>query len=322
MMKKILDWSIPVTLTGMALNFCYFHQNQVRYWLTGKAKKVIELSDEKWTYQLPDQFIEKIDKELEQLWDANQNAEKHVPRPDIELQGNFTKEGDFPSGRGVMTLKDKWVFIGEIRDGKLEGKGLKRSLKDTSVYRGEFKDGILHGYGVRSTPDETSSGYFVKGALQEGMVKYPTGQYCIVRPDPDNVMGGKIAKCYWPGGSLLYEGGFADTFQGKGVMVSEVGDVFIGNFENGRKQGYGAFYDKYGDLQYEGEFKRGRFQGKSRIGWEMFGHCTFMSFLLLSRIYPVLRTARMQRATRQRARNAQAGKNPSDKHPNDHNNKK
>lgn len=102
---------------------------------------------------------------------------------------------------------------------------------DAFEYSGDLVDGKPHGQGVAVWEDGSRYvGRFVNGR-----------------------MSGKGTKT-WPSGSK-YTGDWANDYQnGEGVNVFPSGARYEGSVRQAKMHGYGRYYDKYGELEYEGRF--------------------------------------------------------------------
>ena len=52
---------------------------------------------------------------------------------------------------------------------------------------------------------------------------------------------------------------------GQGRITYSNGDIYEGNFENGKLKGQGKFISKNGNIVYEGNFENGKPTGQGRI---------------------------------------------------------
>ena len=191
-----------------------------------------------------------------------------------------------PSGFGTYTYNDGSKYIGEIKEGRLEGQG-KMYSKDI-IHEGEFKNNVPDGKGVRTQTDKKLTGIFkgwnlngqgkiefASGDVLEGLFKNnrPSGQgsYTI-----DN--GTKISGTFTTDsannpivigtGNIEYPNG--DIFSGfvneylerkQGTLEYANGDKYIGSFKVNDKHGQGTYYFANGD-KYVGMFANNKFNGK------------------------------------------------------------
>ncbi|MBN2657002.1 MAG: hypothetical protein JXR86_08070 [Spirochaetales bacterium] len=67
---------------------------------------------------------------------------------------------------GALTFKDGSLYRGEIRDGKMEGKGFIQ-WPDGSSYKGEFRNNRMNGRGILTWPNgDIYSGMFKEGKME------------------------------------------------------------------------------------------------------------------------------------------------------------
>ena len=115
--------------------------------------------------------------------------------------------------KGVSSLTDEntdekltWsggsIYEGEIRNGKMHGKGVYTWL-DGERHEGEFVNGNFHGQSVETSPD----GSRYEGEYRDGKL-HGQGVYT------------------WPSGSL-YEGEWRDGEKWKGIEMAPNGRAFI-----------------------------------------------------------------------------------------------
>ena len=147
----------------------------------------------------------------------------------------------------VKTLSFKeealWHFMGEIQNGKRQGKG-KILFPDGGYYEGEFKDDNYHGKGTLLVKE-----YKYTGEFEEGKKK---GK-------------GKIE--YFNPSKKIYEGSFIDDVQcGYGKELSEDGTYYEGFFANGKKDNKGKLILPNGNV-YTGEFNDDVIEGNGEFKW-------------------------------------------------------
>jgi len=151
----------------------------------------------------------------------------------------YVYEGDFVNGekvKGTLT-KSNLVYTGEFENDVANGSGVIKYI-DGSWYEGTFVDNLPDGYGTY---------YFAKGQKFIGQLKQGVfegyGVQVFSRKD----------------GSIIETqiGSFKkDQLDGMGVSVSGNGDIYFGEFLNGKYWGFGLFVfanDKYPEA---GEFRK------------------------------------------------------------------
>ena len=199
-------------------------------------------------------------------------------------------EGDLingePSGSGTLTYNNGAKYIGEIRDGKLEGQG--KLYSGDVTHEGEFKDNQADGEGVRTEPGRKETGVFkawslngqgkiefAGGAVYEGILK--KGKYggqgsftteegikisgTFAQQSDNSPMVNGPANIEYPNGDIF--SGIVDKYleRKKGTIDYANGDKFVGSFVDTMKDGQGTYYFANGD-KYVGMFKNNKFNGK------------------------------------------------------------
>ena len=115
-------------------------------------------------------------------------------------------------------------------------------LEDGNTYIGTFNKGLFDGFGTMSSLDNK---YLYTGEWKDGL-KHGNGQLITQK--------------------IKYSGKFEnDVFSGsKGVLCDEKGNIYEGDFVNGKFDGYGHYKMSNGD-NYIGQFKDGFFEGKGQL---------------------------------------------------------
>ena len=114
-------------------------------------------------------------------------------------------------------------------------------LEDGNTYLGTLKNGIFDGNGILSSDDNK---YLYNGEWKDG-VKHGKGQLITEK--------------------IKYSGKFEnDQFSGRGILCDDKGNIYEGDFLNGKFEGYGHDKMSNGD-NYIGEFKNGLFDGKGQL---------------------------------------------------------
>ena len=121
-------------------------------------------------------------------------------------------------------------------------KSITYSLEDGNTYIGTFNKGLFDGFGTLSSLDDK---YLYTGEWKEGL-KHGKGQLITEK--------------------IKYSGKFEnDVFSGnKGIFCDEKGNIYEGDFVNGKFEGYGHYKSNNGDI-YIGQFKNGYFEGKGQL---------------------------------------------------------
>jgi hypothetical protein len=115
-------------------------------------------------------------------------------------------------------------------------------LEDGNTYIGTLSKGLFDGFGTLSSLDNK---YLYTGEWKDGL-KHGKGQLITEK--------------------IKYSGKFEnDVFSGnKGVLCDEKGNIYEGDFVNGKFEGYGHYKMSNGD-NYIGQFKNGYFEGKGQL---------------------------------------------------------
>ena len=115
-------------------------------------------------------------------------------------------------------------------------------LEDGNIYIGNLKYGVFDGKGVLSSYDNK---YLYDGEWKDGL-KHGKGELITEK--------------------IKYSGKFEnDQFSGtRGILCDEKGNIYEGDFLNGKFEGYGHYTMCNGD-NYIGEFKNGQFDGKGLL---------------------------------------------------------
>lgn len=161
---------------------------------------------------------------------------------------------------GKLSLREE----GELRNGRLEGRGLSVDA-DGTRQEGEFSDGKLNGRGITTYADGTRVvGNFIDDKMEgRGVVTMPDGQ----KIDAD-FEDGEAVRGIWIGiKGGRYEGelkGF--KMHGQGKLLLDDGSVYEGEFADNEYEGYGTIVRANGN-RYEGEWRGGlpNGRGTSRI---------------------------------------------------------
>ena len=121
-------------------------------------------------------------------------------------------------------------------------KSITLYLEDGNTYIGTLNKGLFDGFGTLTSSDNK---YLYTGEWKDGL-KHGKGQLITEK--------------------IKYSGNFKnDAFSGnKGILCDEKGNVYEGDFVNGKFEGYGHYKMRNGD-NYIGQFKNGYFEGKGQL---------------------------------------------------------
>jgi hypothetical protein len=159
----------------------------------------------------------------------------------LSFVGEF--KNNKPNGQGSQTYEDGSKYIGEWKDGKLNGRATWINNIGVKKYVGEWKDNLFHGIGT-NIPSKGNK-YF--GEFKDGK-RNGVGTYTYAN-------GAK------------YLGEWKDNlFNGHGNFTASNGDNYIGGWKDDKKYGQGTYTAGIGD-KYVGEFKDGKFHGQGTYTW-------------------------------------------------------
>ena len=227
---------------------------------------------------------------LNLLYNNNEKLIKELD--DIFNKDKLTEILEFSFNNFYNENKEK--YIGEMKDGIKEGKGIlyydKNDKYNRYKYEGDFKDDIREGKGILifkqgekyegdwkdDLPDGKGIYNFKDGIRYEGDLKNNVfegkGKYYFKNGDiyegeyKENKENGK-GVFYYDNGDI-YEGYFKDGIEnGKGIYYFSEGDKFVGNFINGKEEGKGIYYYINGG-KFEGDYKNGEREGIGVMIWK------------------------------------------------------
>jgi hypothetical protein len=171
------------------------------------------------------------------------------------------------SGPAVVQYENKTVYVGDLTEGKKNGKGVRSYVGNGLAYVGEYHNDVKSGKGKLfdfklgkfvfdgQWAQDKRNGY---GELSKDTVSYK-GNYV------NDKMEGKGAQIWTNGDN--YDGEFRDDVRnGKGRMTFATGDSYDGSFLNGKMHGRGVYTWKNGE-KYIGEFKNGVMEGEGKVDY-------------------------------------------------------
>ena len=161
-------------------------------------------------------------------------------------------------GKKLINEKGDY-YIGELKNGKMNGKG-KIYFKNGNVkYMGDFVNDKKEGIGQYFF--ETDEYYFIEDHKKFNLL---IGDYYIGPWLNDKMYG--IGKIYLRDGRLKYQGDFVNNkLEGYGKYIFEDGDYYVGDFFNNLQHGKGKIYLKNGELLFQGEFIKDRIEGTGKL---------------------------------------------------------
>ena len=184
-------------------------------------------------------------------------------------------------------------YIGEIKNGIRQGKGILYDQNGNIKYEGEFVNDKFEGNGKYIWENgEYYIGQLVfdlkcgKGKLYDknNRIKYDgefandffegKGKYNLENDEYYIGQGSKGYKngqgiLYYKNGTIKYIVDFVNNkIEGKGKFIYENGEYYIGQFLNNLKNGKGFLYYKNGNVKYEGDFKNDKIEGNGKYFYE------------------------------------------------------
>lgn len=159
---------------------------------------------------------------------------------DFNTKNIFIYDGEMfdemPNGKGVLKKNGQVVYDGNFLDGKKHGIGTS-FIEKKKIHYGEYLEGEFHGQGKLYHPDTKEmifDGKFKKG--------FP---FC-----------GK----FYCNNSIVYEG-FFKNFCGEFAFFYD-DQIYVGEFKNGKRNGFGETLNLKDDTIYEGYWKNDLYHGK------------------------------------------------------------
>lgn len=150
--------------------------------------------------------------------------------------------GNCIDGSGVMYYPSSSSrYVGEFKGGKREGFGFLY-LPNDGNYTGYWKNNRYDGEGIRTTGD----GKVEQGIWKEGQLAKPMNNLNLT-------LDGNAAK-FKPG---CLSG---NCFEGNGIKLYPDGMIFIGDFKNGVRNGFGKVYNPDKSI-YEGRWVNDKMDG-------------------------------------------------------------
>ena len=174
---------------------------------------------------------------------------------DIKSRENYS------NGKGKLYNKDGFLlYEGDFVDFKFEGNGRYNYLNG-EYYIGNWKNNLRNGKG--SIYDKNANlkydGEWVNDIIDiDGKIVYEDGSYYIgtIKKGKKHGRGQLFSK----NNKIKYDGNWVDDQFKRGVMISENGESYSGDYLNNLPNGKGKIYlnDK---VLYTGDFIQGKFEG-------------------------------------------------------------
>ena len=138
----------------------------------------------------------------------------------------------------------KPIYFGQLKDGKYHGDKCKLQYPNGDIYEGSFREGFRHGQG-KLTNKNNSYCY-------DGLWEYDKKNgKCVEKIDDETFYG-------------YYKNGVRD---GKcTIKYNNNNNIkFVGNFKDGKRDGYGVYIFQETHKTYKGQFKNNSFEGEGEI---------------------------------------------------------
>jgi hypothetical protein len=189
-----------------------------------------------------------------------------------KYKGEVTS-GKKPNGVGTLIYLNGDKYIGEFDDGRKDGLGTYTwsNHENMEKYVGEFTNGEFGKKGKI---------YYKSGQIYEGNIydDYSYGKGVMTLTDGSKYEGvwsrrkdDKISK--WEIKGYDKDGEIILDIQegiGKGTYTWSNGDMYVGEFKDGKRNGKGAYTFGKGDFEgnrYVGEYKDGEYHGQGTYTW-------------------------------------------------------
>lgn len=173
-----------------------------------------------------------------------------LPEPSQETAGGVS----IPSG-----------YTGDIKDGRITGRGRTEQRNGLTSYEGDYVDGKRHGFGTYYYKDGNLcyAGSWKDGRRDGLGVSFRDSDHALHVANWKEGQPGGLVTLFDSHGNLRYSGRIEDgKKEGAGVVVSgEDGTVFVGQWSGGEATGLGSAFDRDGRLLYYGGWKDGKRHG-------------------------------------------------------------
>jgi len=212
-------------------------------------------------------------------WDSNKKRQGFGIS--ISADGNTLYKGNWESDKigdfGLFLEKNGNYYLGQIKEGKFEGKG-ELKIEGISKYNGEFKNDLPEGKGIF---EDYENNYKYDGDWSLGK---KNGRGVLEFTDGTKYEGDFKNDLYDGNGIIkfnngnVYEGEFVEgNIKGKGKFVWNDGKKYDGDYEDFMKNGFGKFFWKE-KKYYEGQWLNNKQHGQGKMvndGSEMEGTFRF-----------------------------------------------
>ena len=199
-------------------------------------------------------------------WDSNKKRQGFGIS--ISADGNTLYKGNWESDKigdfGLFLEKKGNYYLGQIKEGKFEGKG-ELNIEGISKYNGEFKNDLPEGKGIF---EDYENNYKYDGDWSLGK---KNGRGVLEFADGTKYEGDFKNDLYDGNGIIkfnngnVYEGEFVEgNIKGKGKFVWNDGKKYDGDYEDFMKNGFGKFFWKE-KKYYEGQWLNNKQHGQGKI---------------------------------------------------------
>ncbi len=167
-------------------------------------------------------------------------------------------EGNCSTGYGTCVFSNGAKYVGEFKDGKLQGKGIFY-YTDGNKYIGDWIDQRRSGKGrMIYTNGDEYFGQFQNNRVEGyGTMNYANGNKYVGNWKNDRPVG---QGTYSFADGSRYEGTFANgVFHGQGTFYYQDGKKYVGLWQQGQKHGDGTMYTAAGQA-IGGQWIKGQYQ--------------------------------------------------------------
>ncbi|GHU27050.1 hypothetical protein FACS1894152_2990 [Bacilli bacterium] len=204
------------------------HEPLVVYGEPRTEKKIIDKKN-KIEIKIEDEFM-----------DGKSTGNVRVTHPNGDVYVGQWKDGII-NGKGIMRYANGDIYEGDWFNDKMNGRGTFTTRKNGEVYVGDFKDGLKSGKGVLTYANgDICEGQWENDMMNgQGVFKLCTGKDYVNREEDPTKMKFVYRE--------LYRGEFKNGAKnGHGTMTDDDGNTYVGNWLDGRPDGYGTikFVDK------------------------------------------------------------------------------
>jgi len=213
-------------------------------------------------------------------------------------EGSGKNQKKLPNGKGVLFKKNQNVYVGNFKNGKIEGFASRYKIdnkKNQLIYKGNFKNNVYEGEGeLFENGNLVYKGKFAKGKREGEGIEYQNSFAFIGNFTKDEknglfkIEGHNInrevsfknnipeisnAKVSYQSG-VEWQGELDNRLNptNEGKVIYPNGDFYEGEVENNRRDGFGKFTSDF--VSYEGEWVEDKCSG---YGDAVFGDDWFYS---------------------------------------------